>query len=318
MHPLNPGTLSISPSHSNLKEKYQFKSLGLCPHRPISISYLTKTMDYLEFKIKCKEEFREILIAELAEIGFDSFLETEEGIDAYAPEGEFDREAFRSVIHAYQETAEISLTEGKMPKVNWNQEWEKNYDPISVDDLVYVRASFHEPQPGYQYEIVINPKMSFGTGHHATTFQMLKHQGQLDHQGKRVLDVGSGTGILAIMAHLLGAREVDAFDIDDWCVENGNENFDLNGLSTRMGLGTIREVNPQGPFDIVLANINKNVLLDEMEIYANLLTSQGYLLLSGFYSEDIQDLVEVAKPLGLELKHSSAKDNWAALILQKN
>ncbi|WP_026950700.1 50S ribosomal protein L11 methyltransferase [Algoriphagus mannitolivorans] len=274
-------------------------------------------MDYLEFKIKCKEEFREILIAELAEIGFDSFLETEEGIDAYAQEADFDREEFQRVIEGYQEAAEISLTEGKMPKVNWNQEWEKNYDPISVDDLVYVRASFHESKPGFRHEIVINPKMSFGTGHHATTFQMLKHQGRLDHAGKRVLDVGSGTGILAIMAHLLGASAVEAFDIDDWCVENGNENFDLNGLSTRMGLGTIRDVNPQGPFDIVLANINKNVLLDEMQIYAELLEPQGYLLLSGFYSEDIQDLLEVAKPLGLELLESSTKDNWAALILQK-
>ena len=283
-----------------------------------SLSHLTRTMDYLEFKIKCKEEFREILIAELAEIGFDSFLETPEGIDAYAQEEEFDREAFQEIIESYQVPAEISLSEGKMPKVNWNQEWEKNYDPIAVDDLVYVRASFHESQPGFQHEIVINPKMSFGTGHHATTFQMLKHQGQLDHKGKRVLDVGSGTGILAIMAHLLGAKAVEAFDIDDWCVENGNENFDLNGLRTRMGLGTIREVNPQGPFDIVLANINKNVLLDEMEIYAGLLSSQGYLLLSGFYTQDIQDLVETANPLGLNLKHSSSKDNWAALILQKN
>lgn len=275
-------------------------------------------MDYLEFKIKCREEFREILIAELAEIGFDSFLETEDGIDAYAPEEGFDREAFQQVIEEYLEAAEITLSEGIMPKVNWNQEWEKNYDPIAVDDLVYVRASFHEPLSGFQHEIVINPKMSFGTGHHATTFQMLKHQGLLDHQGKRVLDVGSGTGILAIMAHLLGASAVEAFDIDDWCVENGNENFDLNGLSTRMGLGTIREVNPQGPYDIVLANINKNVLLDEMEIYASLMPSQGYLLLSGFYTEDIQDLVDLAKTLGLELKHSSSKDNWAALILQKN
>jgi ribosomal protein L11 methyltransferase len=275
-------------------------------------------MDYLEFKIKCREEFREILIAELAEIGFDSFLETEEGFDAYTLEADFVRESFDQIIANYQEPAEISLTEGLMPKVNWNQEWEKNYDPIAVDNLVYVRASFHEPQPGFQHEIVINPKMSFGTGHHATTFQMLRHQGNLDHQGKRVLDVGSGTGILAIMAHLLGASEVEAFDIDDWCVENGNENFDLNGLKTRMGLGTIREVNPKGPFDIVLANINKNVLLDEMEIYAGLIPSQGYLLLSGFYTEDISDLVKVAEPLGLKLLSSTSKDNWASLILQKS
>lgn len=274
-------------------------------------------MDYLEFKIKCLEEFREILIAELAEIGFDSFLETEEGIDAYAPEAEFDRVKFDEILSNYREPAQITLTEGMMPKVNWNEEWEKNYDPIAVDDLVYVRASFHEPQAGFSHEIVINPKMSFGTGHHATTFQMLSHQGELDHTGKRVLDVGSGTGILAIMAHLLGAREVEAFDIDDWCVENGNENFDLNGLETRMGLGTIRQVNPIGPFDIVLANINKNVLLDEMEIYSGLLYSKGYLLLSGFYSEDIGDLLQVAEPLGLELVKKSSRDNWAALILKK-
>lgn len=275
-------------------------------------------MDYLEFKITCAEDFREILIAELAEIGFDSFLETETGLDAYAPEVDFNREAYEQVIENYRDAAQIKVTEGKMPKVNWNEEWEKNYDPIAVDDLVYVRASFHESQPGFRHEIVINPKMSFGTGHHATTYQVLRLQGEIDHQGKRVLDVGSGTGILAIMAHLLGAKEVEAFDIDDWCVDNGNENFDLNGLTTRMGLGTIRQVNPQGPFDIILANINKNVLLDELKIYADLLLSGGYLLLSGFYTEDIEDLVQEANKHGLELLKTSSKDNWAALILQKN
>ncbi|GAA0879252.1 50S ribosomal protein L11 methyltransferase [Algoriphagus jejuensis] len=275
-------------------------------------------MDYLEFKIQCLEEFREILIAELAEIGFDSFLETEDGIDAYASEADFDREKFDELISNYQNAAQITLTEGMMPKVNWNEEWEKNYDPIEVEDLVYVRASFHTPQPGFKYEIVINPKMSFGTGHHATTFQMLRHQGEIDHGGKRVLDVGSGTGILAIMAHLLGAKEVEAFDIDDWCVDNGNENFDLNGVKTRMGLGTIRDVNPRGTFEIVLANINKNVLLDEMEVYAGLLPSKGFLLLSGFYTEDIADLLDAASPYALKLVKMSSKDNWAALILQKS
>ena len=275
-------------------------------------------MDYLEFKITCLEEFREILIAELAEIGFDSFLETDEGIDAYAPEPDFDREAFDQLLEKYRLPAQVSLQEGKMPKVNWNEEWEKNYDPIAVEDLVYVRASFHQPAAGFKHEIVINPKMSFGTGHHATTFQMLKHQGAIDHQGKRVLDVGSGTGILAIMAHLCGAKEVEAFDIDEWCVENGNENFDLNGLATRMDIGTIRDVNPQGPYEIILANINKNVLLDEMSIYSDLLAPKGHLLLSGFYTEDVEDLTACAKPLGLSLIQMHSKDNWAALILQKD
>lgn len=275
-------------------------------------------MDYLEFKIKCLDEFREILIAELSEIGFDSFLETEEGLEAYTLEEDLDRDAFDAVIAQYQEQGKLSISEGKMPKVNWNEEWEKNYDPIPVDDLVYVRASFHPSVPGFRHEIVINPKMSFGTGHHATTFQMLRHQGQIDHVGRRVLDVGSGTGILAIMADILGAKEVEAFDIDDWCVDNGNENFDLNQVKTRMGLGTIREVDPQGPFDIILANINKNVLLDEMSIYADLLVDKGYLLLSGIYTQDVQDLIECATPLGLKLINEGSKDNWAALILQKN
>lgn len=275
-------------------------------------------MDYLEFKIKCLDEFREILIAELSEIGFDSFLETEEGIDAYTLKADFDREAFDVIISQYKEEGKLSVSEGTMPKINWNEEWEKNYDPIPVDDLVYVRASFHPPVPGFRHEIVINPKMSFGTGHHATTFQMLRNQGQIDHFGKRVLDVGSGTGILAIMADILGAKEVEAFDIDDWCVDNGNENFDLNNVKTKMGLGTIREVDPQDTFDIILANINKNVLLDEMSIYADLLVVNGYLLLSGFYTEDVSDLMECATPLGMNLMSERSKDNWAALILQKN
>jgi ribosomal protein L11 methyltransferase len=257
------------------------------------------------------------LIAELAAVGFDSFLETDSGLEAYVPQDLFARASFDEVIATYREPAALTVVEGIVPKVNWNEEWEKNYDPIEVDKLVYVRASFHAPQPGFRYEIVINPKMSFGTGHHATTFQLLSMQGKIDHQGKQVLDVGSGTGILAIMAHLLGANQVEAFDIDSWCVDNGNENFDLNGLSTRMGLGTIREVNPRGPYELILANINKNVLLDELAIYSGLLTSQGLLLLSGFYSEDIADLVQAASAQGLTLTMQTTKDNWAALCLQK-
>ncbi|EAZ82213.1 50S ribosomal protein L11 methyltransferase [Algoriphagus machipongonensis] len=274
-------------------------------------------MDYLEFKIACLEEYREILIAELAEIGFDSFLETEEGIEAYAPENDFDRSSFDELIDKYVVPAHISVQENIMSKVNWNEEWEKNYDPIAVEDLVYVRASFHPAQPEFKYDIVINPKMSFGTGHHATTYQMLLHQAELDHQGKRVLDVGSGTGILAIMAKLLGADQVEAFDIDEWCVENGNENFQLNEVEIKMDIGTIREVDPQGTFDIILANINKNVLLDEMEIYTELLAPEGLLLLSGFYTEDIEDLLERCTPLGFSLVKKQSKDNWAALVLEK-
>lgn len=276
-------------------------------------------MEYLEFKIACNEAYREILIAVLAEIGFDSFLETETGIEAYITEDLFDRTAFDEVIAQYRIPGEISVEEGRMAKVNWNEEWEKNYDPIEVGDQVYVRASFHAPKEGVAHEIIINPKMSFGTGHHATTYLMLTHQLNLDHQGKRVIDIGAGTGILAIMAHKLGAGEVQALDIDEWCVENGEENFALNGLpDVKMGLGTIREVAPQGTFDIVLANINKNVLLDEMEVYADLVQPNCHLLLSGFYEHDIQDIVDKAQAFGLVLKDQKSKNNWAALVLQKN
>jgi ribosomal protein L11 methyltransferase len=275
-------------------------------------------MDYIQVTITCLEEYREILIAELADIGFDSFLETDSGLEAFVSQEGLSREALDQLIDRYREPAQLTISDGILPKVNWNEEWEKNYDPISVGNLVYVRASFHAPKAGYRYEIVINPKMSFGTGHHATTYQLLALQGKIDHQGKRVVDVGSGTGILAIMAHLLGARQVEAFDIDDWCVDNGNENFDLNDLSTRMGLGTIRQVQPQGPFDLVLANINKNVLLDEIEIYAGLLEPKGLLLLSGFYDQDVADMIQAAAVHSLHLTDRSCKDNWAALCFQKN
>jgi ribosomal protein L11 methyltransferase len=275
-------------------------------------------MEYLEFKIKCDEEYKEILIAELAEAGFDSFLETESGIEAYILEDPFDKELYTEVINRYKEAAGIAVEQGRMPKVNWNEEWEKHYDPIEVGEDVYVRASFHAPKAGVTHEIVINPKMSFGTGHHATTYLMLMHQLNVNHEGKRIIDIGSGTGILAIMAQKLGAKEIEALDIDEWCVENGNENFALNGLSeTKMGLGTVRQVAPNGQYDIVLANINKNVLLDEMEVYSSLLHPQGNLLLSGFYEQDITDILEKANAHGLQLQDQKTKNNWAALVLKK-
>jgi len=275
-------------------------------------------MQYLEFKINCKEDFREILIAELAEVGFDSFLETDTGLDAYIEEKSFQRESFQEVVNRYQGSADIEVIEGVMEKVNWNEEWEKHYDPIAVGEEVYVRASFHSAKSEFKHEILINPKMSFGTGHHATTFLMLSHQLTIDHKAKRVIDIGAGTGILAIMAHKLGASEVEAFDIDEWCVDNGNENFELNGLKdVKMGLGTVREVAPQGTFDIVLANINKNVLLDELEIYAGLVRKQGNLFLSGFYTHDIEDIHEKAKSVGFNLLSQKDKDNWAALIFER-
>lgn len=275
-------------------------------------------MEYLAFTIHCKEEFRDILIAELAEVGFDSFLETEMGMSASITEDLFNKQDFKRVINKYRSEAEISVEESLVQKVNWNEEWEKHYDPIEVGEEIFVRASFHAPKENVPYEIVINPKMSFGTGHHATTYLMLTQQLNLDHQDKRVIDIGSGTGILAIMAHKLGAETVFALDIDEWCVENGNENFAINGLnSTKMILGSIREIAIPGTFDIALANINKSVLIDEMEIYSALVKPRGHLLLSGFYEQDIQKIVQHAQKLGFSLLTQQIRDNWAALVLVK-
>ncbi|HLU89470.1 MAG TPA: 50S ribosomal protein L11 methyltransferase [Cyclobacteriaceae bacterium] len=275
-------------------------------------------MEYLEFKIKCKPEFTDIIIAELAEIGFESFLETDFGLEAFMPKDIFERDAFRNIIDKYAKAADISVMEGTMPKINWNEEWERHYDPIAIGKDIYVRASFHPPRADTAYEIIINPKMSFGTGHHATTHLMLAFQLTIPHQGKRVIDIGSGTGILAIMAHKLGAGEIKALDIDNWCVANGNENFALNGVpGLQMELGTLDEVKPEGRFDIVLANINKNVLLEEMSRYASILNNNGSLLLSGFYEHDIEDISSAAGDQGLHLKERKTRGEWAALLLVK-
>ncbi|WP_226389543.1 50S ribosomal protein L11 methyltransferase [Penaeicola halotolerans] len=275
-------------------------------------------MNYLSFQITCQLDFVDILVAELSEVGFDSFLETDTGLDAYVEESLFDRATYQEVIDRYEEIASIIVTEGVLEKKNWNEEWEKSYDPIIVSEKVLIRASFHKPQPAYPYEILINPKMSFGTGHHATTHLMIEHQLEIDHQGKRVLDIGCGTGILAIMARKLGATDIEAFDMDEWSVENSHENFLLNEMpDIKLAQGIVTTVNPTGAFDILIANINKNVLLNEMEAYVKLAKEGTYLLLSGFYETDIPQVQAEAEACGFTLDQSKVRNDWAALRLIK-
>jgi len=269
---------------------------------------------FTELIIETPEENFELLIAELADLGFESFVEGETSLQAYITSDIFDDQAVRELQNQYT----FQYTFQHLQKVNWNEEWEKNYQPVEIEDKVRIRAVFHEPKPHFTHEILITPKMSFGTGHHETTSLMLEHQLGVSHQNKKVLDAGCGTGVLAIMAHFLGSKDIEAFDNDDWAVENTKENIDLNNCPhIRVYLGTIETVDAQKTFDIILANINRNVLLADIPAYAKLLVKEGYLLLSGFYEEDVVDILALAQSSGLELVSKKSKNNWVSLVCKK-
>lgn len=271
-------------------------------------------MEFVTIKVVCPPDLTDYLISELFQIGFDSFQEFEDGFEGSCPSDAFNERKVDKVLSGFPD---LSLEIKEQDRVNWNEEWEKNYDPIVIDDKCIVRASFHDPQPEFGYEIIVTPKMSFGTGHHATTYQVLAYQMQLDHQNKAVLDVGTGTGILAIMSEKRGASKIVVTDIDDWCIENSEENFKLN--QTRVDLifkGQIAELSEEN-FDIIIANINKNVLLDQIKDFASRLKNGGQLLLSGFYEHDMPDLEKEANLHQLEKITSTTKDNWAMLVLSK-
>lgn len=275
-------------------------------------------MYYTRLQVVCDPDFSEILMAEIADVGFDTFMETEKGFEAYVEERRFNEQQLAEVQEKYKSVNPLLFFWDQIQKQNWNEQWEKSLDPIVVDDRCLIRAEFHQIEKKYPYEIIITPKMSFGTGHHQTTYLMIKSQLDIDHQQKQVMDAGCGTAILSIMAAKRGASEVVAFDIDEWSVINGKENIENNQCeSIQLHRGTIEEVKPTGMFDIILANINKNVLLKEMKTYAAHLTPGGFLLLSGFYTKDIDDLKAVATPLGLQEVKRDEKEEWASLLLQK-
>lgn len=275
-------------------------------------------MDFIQINVHCDPPFRDILIAEMGELDFETFMDTEVGFEAYIQEEIFSHPALQTLFNRYRKQTRIWYELKKIPKENWNEEWEKNYDPIAVGDQIYVRATFHEAKAEVPYEIIINPQMSFGTGHHETTHQLLALQLDVDHKGKKVLDVGSGTGILAIMASKLGAKSVAATDIDDWCIENALENFGLNNIEAEfVKQGTIHELGLKDQYEIILANINTHVLLDEMAEYNKLLADKGHLFLSGFYEMDKPQILALATELGLKEVKSTTEKNWVALLLEK-
>ncbi|MDL5047694.1 50S ribosomal protein L11 methyltransferase [Oscillatoria amoena NRMC-F 0135] len=275
-------------------------------------------MFYTRLQVVCAQEFSEILMAEIAEAGFDTFMETEKGFEAYAEKTDYDKSSLQQIKDKYATITPVVFYQDRVEKQNWNEEWERDYEPIIVEDKCMIRASFHQPVKSYPYEIIITPKMSFGTGHHQTTYLMIKAQLDMNHLNKTVMDAGTGTGVLAIMASKLGARSVDAFDIDEWSILNSTENVDLNACkNVVIRQGKISDLTFETEFDIVLANINKNILLEEIHQYAAYLTTGGMLLVSGFYEKDIPDLLTEAHRYSLVQAQADVRDSWACLLLVK-
>ena len=248
--------------------------------------------------------------------GFESFVETEAGVTAYIQKNEWNEVILEDIFVLNSDEFSIEYNKNEVEQTNWNAEWEKNFTPIQVDGLVSIRAPFHE-NPNLKYDIVIEPKMSFGTGHHETTHMMVQHLLQLDLENKKVLDMGCGTGILAIFAEMKGANPTDAIDIDNWCYENSLENVTRNKCKNISVYEGDSSLLTNKKYDVIIANINRNILLMDMKIYTNCLNKNGVLLLSGFYQEDIPIIDAEVSKYNLKLETYIERNNWVALKYNK-
>jgi ribosomal protein L11 methyltransferase len=268
------------------------------------------------FTVTPKDPGAEILLAELGELPFESFEETENGLSAYIQKEFWNEGILKDVFILKSDEFKVDYTHEEIEQVNWNEEWEKNFEPIEVNDECYVRAPFHDKKD-VKYDIVIEPKMSFGTGHHETTFMMIQHLLETDVTGMKTLDMGCGTAILAILAEMKGANPIDAIDIDNWCYLNSIENAERNNcryITVYEGDASLLEGKN---YDLIIANINRNILLQDMQQYAECLNNGGLLLLSGFYEEDIPYIDESCAANGLEFVKKHQKNNWVSLKYNK-
>jgi ribosomal protein L11 methyltransferase len=276
-------------------------------------------MEYVEFKASVEplEVGRDILIAELSEIGFESFVETEEGVDAYIQLALFDVASIDEIGLLNNTNFKVSYSTKTIADQNWNAEWEKNFELLNVEDECIIRAPFHDENDDVEFDIVIDPKMSFGTGHHETTYLMIKRLLSIDMKGKYVMDMGCGTGVLAILAQLKKAHYVEAIDIDEWAYNNTLENIRNNNCNEIVvEMGGVEKIS-ETKFDVFIANINRNILLNDMEKYVAAIKSQGSLLLSGFFSSDKDMLLDAASLLGMKMVCSESKNDWTMLHLIK-
>lgn len=273
-------------------------------------------MNYIQYTITCSDvDQSEIIIAELADMGFESFTEFSpdtNGFQAYIQKG-----LLTSSVNEYLAQSNIEYAAEEIPQQNWNAQWESNFNPIDVDGRCYIRATFHEPKPA-DYQIIITPKMSFGTGHHPTTHLMVEAILDNDYEGEQGLDMGSGTGILAILAVMRGAVQVDAVDIDEWAYENCIENMALNNVATAVCpiLGDVASINGRY-YDFILANINRNILLRDMPAYVETLKAGGSLTVSGILEFDVQAIVDKATELKLAHRRTTLREGWASIQFKK-
>ena len=264
----------------------------------------------------CNETVNDVVSALAGEIGFESFVEWENGVQAYIQQSLFDEEALKSMVADFPlPDTKIEYTIVEAEDKDWNEEWEKNFfQPIVIGDRCCIHSTFHKDTPQTEYEILINPQMAFGTGHHETTSSIISELLEADLQGKSVLDMGCGTSILAILASMRGAGPITAIDIDDWCVNNSRDNIALNGIDNiTVEWGDANLLKGRAPFDVIIANINRNILLADMAQYAACMHSGSELYMSGFYVQDIPVIQEKAESLGMEFIHHREKINWAAV-----
>lgn len=269
-----------------------------------------------DFRISPKEPATEILIAELGEVGFESFVENEFGVLAYIQKNDWFKTILKDIFILNSGEFQIDFEHKEIAQTNWNEDWEKNFEPIQVDNLVSIRAPFHE-NPNLKYDIIIEPKMSFGTGHHETTHMMIQHLLKLDLKNKKVLDMGCGTGILAIFAEIKGAKPIDAIDIDEWCYTNSIENIERNNCHHITVYQGDASLLIDKKYDVIIANINRNILLADMKTYASCLDKNGILLLSGFYEDDLTMIDEEATKNQLKIVNTITRNKWLSAHYKK-
>ncbi|MCF0256286.1 50S ribosomal protein L11 methyltransferase [Bacteroides heparinolyticus] len=280
-------------------------------------------MKYLEFTFQttpCTEVVNDVLSAVLAEAGFESFVEQTDGINAYIQKALYNESTLKEALAEFPlpgVNIEYNYTEAE--DRNWNEEWEKNFfQPIVIDNRCVIHSTFHKDVPQAEYDIVINPQMAFGTGHHETTSLIIGELLDSDLQEKSLLDMGCGTSILAILARMRGATPCTAIDIDEWCVRNSLENIELNRVDNiDVFQGDASSLKDKGPFDIIIANINRNILLNDMKHYVSRMNQGGSLLMSGFYANDIPVIQAEAENNGLHLIHHREKNQWAVVLFRK-